>query len=66
MRWANSYFAESQVAEESNGNVQAGDNDHAGVEDTCPASESAWLPHLILQRKNHTNTLKGINGCPEV
>ena len=39
-----------KITEEANCDVEAGDEDHAGVEDAIPAPHLMRCPHLILQR----------------
>ena len=48
-----------EVAEEAHTDVEAGDEDHAGVEDPVPASHLVRCPHLILQRQHNSDTLGG-------
>ena len=39
-----------EITEEADCDVEAGDEDHAGVEDAIPAPHLMRGPHLILQR----------------
>ena len=49
-----------EVTEEPDGDVEAGDEDHAGVEDAVPAPHLMRGPHLILQRQHDTDSLNNI------
>ena len=46
-----------EVSEEADPDVEAGDEDHAGVEDAVPASHVTGGPHLVLKGEHHTDSL---------
>ncbi len=55
-----------EVSEEADGDVEAGDGDHGGVEHAVPAAQRARLGHLVLQRQDDADALEGVDGRAEV
>ena len=52
-----------EVAVEAGGDVDAGHDDHPGVEDAGPAAQPGRVPHAVLQGKDDPDTLEREDGC---
>ena len=52
-----------EVAIEAGGDIDAGHDDHPGVEDAGPATQAGRVPHAVLQGKDDPDALEREDGC---
>ena len=64
--WPRDFVPELEVSEESHSDVEDADHDHACVQDPIPAGQLLGVDHRVLQGKDHTDPLEGVDRGPEV
>ena len=62
---AEDVLAVLEVPEEADGDVEARDDDHGGVEDAVPAAEVVRRGHLVLHWQDDPDPLERVDCSPE-
>ena len=60
------FFSVFEVAKESDGDVETGNDDHAGVENAGPTTQGPRLTHLVLQGQNNSDPFEGVDRSAKI